>query len=308
MTKRRREAPGARRILSHWHRYAGLTALVFVIIVTGTGLMLNHTQELGLAQRHIGSDLVLDWYGIEAPSRVLGYRAGEHWISQHNDRIFFDDRPLAGRYGRLLGARVVEDALYVALPERLLVLTLRGELIERLGGTEGVPSNLTALGLAPGGRLAAATPAGAQVLEETPLAWHALPTHARVRWARAVAVPSPLRGKLQSAFRGQVLSTERLALDVHTGRLLGWWGVYLFDAMALLLALLAASGFWMWFRQRLARSRTRRLSRNRRRPLPEAGVPHPRGADPSARGSCSASPLPRCADRSDADPTAADRA
>ena len=54
------------RSLYLWHRYIGLAAALFVIVLTVTGLLLNHTEELGLDSSSVQSDTLLDWYGIHA--------------------------------------------------------------------------------------------------------------------------------------------------------------------------------------------------------------------------------------------------
>jgi uncharacterized iron-regulated membrane protein len=41
------------------------------------------------------------------------------------------------------------------------------------------------------------------------------------------------------------ITIERVLLDAHSGRLLGWWGKYLVDAFAIILSLLLISGWWL---------------------------------------------------------------
>lgn len=50
---------------------------------------------------------------------------------------------------------------------------------------------------------------------------------------------------------------ERVILDLHSGRLLGNYGVYFSDIVALLMVFLAGSGLWLWS-MRLLRERERR--------------------------------------------------
>ncbi len=44
------------------------------------------------------------------------------------------------------------------------------------------------------------------------------------------------------------LSLDRILLDLHTGRILGDWGIYLMDAAAIILLLLTFSGIYNWYR------------------------------------------------------------
>jgi uncharacterized iron-regulated membrane protein len=49
---------------------------------------------------------------------------------------------------------------------------------------------------------------------------------------------------------GEVLPTERLLLDLHSGRIFGAAGPWIFDIAALLLILLSLSGTWIWIKRR----------------------------------------------------------
>jgi len=54
----------------------------------------------------------------------------------------------------------------------------------------------------------------------------------------------------QTPYRGKGLPGERVILDIHSGRILGYVGVLLVDFMAILFLLLAMSGIWMWYKYR----------------------------------------------------------
>jgi uncharacterized iron-regulated membrane protein len=36
-------------------------------------------------------------------------------------------------------------------------------------------------------------------------------------------------------------------LDLHSGRIVGGWGIYLVDIIALLFIIIAITGIWMWW-------------------------------------------------------------
>ena len=48
------------RSLYIWHRYIGISTAIFVIVLTFTGLVLNHTDELELDAAYVQSDFLLD--------------------------------------------------------------------------------------------------------------------------------------------------------------------------------------------------------------------------------------------------------
>ena len=69
---------------------------------------------------------------------------------------------------------------------------------------------------------------------------------AGVQWSQVGRVPKALRDYLAPFAGGDEITFEKVIQDVHSGRILGIWGVYLIDLMAALFVVLAASGLMMW--------------------------------------------------------------
>ena len=238
-----------RRFVQVWHRYLGLSLALIAVVLAVTGWMLNHTEALDLDSRYVQSTWVLDWYGIEAPSDPVSFPVEEHWITRLGERLYLDDKELPGQYGNLIGAVALPQALLVAVEGRLLLLTPTGELIESLGSAENVPADLQSIGVNTAGEPVLKTAYGFYAADRDLLAWRK--TEAEdVAWAGASEPPPALHGKLVERYLGTGLSWERLILDLHSGRLFGELGLWIADLAALLLLLLAATGIWMWFRQR----------------------------------------------------------
>jgi uncharacterized iron-regulated membrane protein len=70
-----------------------------------------------------------------------------------------------------------------------------------------------------------------------------------VIWAEPVTLPPGLRGRLVGDLSRQGTAAGARLLDVHSGRILGAWGVYLVDAAAVLFLGLVLTGLWMWSRR-----------------------------------------------------------
>ncbi len=235
------------RTVHHWHRVAGLVSALFVLLLAGTGLLLNHSDELRLDRRHVGAELLLDLYDIRPPAEPIGFRVGQHWVTQLGERLYYDARELPERADRLIGAVQLRSTLAVAVAGRLLLLSSEGELIERLGDAEGVPAGMQRLGVAAHGRLVIRAAHGDYSADPDTLEWvHATPEG--IAWAEPAPPPEALRSRLLRAYRGTGLPLERVLLDLHSGRILGPWGVYLVDGAAALFLLLALTGLWMWSR------------------------------------------------------------
>lgn len=228
-----------------WHRWLGLFAALFVIVLAATGLALNHTETLRLDERHVQNGWLLEWYGIAPPDEVAAWRAGEHWISQWERRLFLDRRDL-GEFddGPLRGAVQSGELLLVALRDSLLLLTPDGELVDRL--TEAsLPGRLQAIGLDAQQRPVLITDRGRFVGDADLVSWQ--PTDAPLRHrAQPATLPAPLADALARQWRGRGLTLERVMLDLHSGRIFGQAGVWLMDAAAIVMLFLALSGSGIW--------------------------------------------------------------
>ncbi len=240
--------------IRHWHRRIGLVAALFAVLLAVTGIMLNHTENLKLDSRHVHSTMLLDWYGIKAPVQSLSYVAGEHWISQLGDRLYFDKRELPHKTGRLVGVVALQDRIIVAVGSNILLLTVAGDLLETVSGAEGVPAGIRDIGVKDTGLVVRASH-GDYLSDKDALDWQESEQDGDVHkpvegvvWAKPAPLPPVLYDQLAEAYRGQDLSVERVLLDLHSGRFWGWGGVWFMDAIAILITLLALSGVWMWLR------------------------------------------------------------
>ncbi|MCO6411961.1 MAG: PepSY-associated TM helix domain-containing protein [Thiogranum sp.] len=239
------------RSLYVWHRYMGVSAAVFVLIIAVTGVLLNHTGDLDLDNRHVRSDWILDWYGIESPERLLSYLAGEYRITLMEDRLYLERSAIDGTWRELYGAARLGDIIVIGIDNVILLVTPAAEIIERLDGADGVPAGIRRIGRSENGVLvlqagSSLYQADTDLVRWTP--WQGDP--ATVDWSQTDPVAPQLRTALQRQYRNEILPLERLVLDLHSGRFFGKAGPWVFDIAALLLILLALSGTLIWLKRK----------------------------------------------------------
>ena len=256
MTRRNKNRAKLLWSLYIWHRYMGLAASLFVILLTVTGLALNHTDELGLDSSSVQSDTLLDWYGIHAPDIDRSFRAGTHHVTEVGDSVYWDTVKIPGLRTPLIGVVEYTSLVIIGVEDRLLLFTLNGELVEQLDSAAGVPSGIQAIGLTADGNLAIRTLQGYYRVNADFLDWHKTGNLAAT-WAQSEEPSPQLEQALKASWRGTGLSLERVLLDLHSGRILGSRGVYLVDAAAVLFLVLAASGVWLWGKRRATARRHR---------------------------------------------------
>jgi len=248
------------RSLYVWHRYVGLSALLFAIMLAVTGVMLNHTEDLDLDRRFVNSDVLLNWYGIAPPDIQTAYLTGNHSITQIEDRLYMDRQPLAQPVAALQGATEASSLVAVALARTIFLLTPGGEMVEELGDAEGVPPGLRAIGRAQDGQVVIDTDNGQYTTDENFLSWRPYRNTKPIEWSQPQSPSADLKLDVEQQYRAQILSLERVLLDLHSGRIFGAWGIYVVDAAALLIIFLGLTGSWLWLQQ-LRKQRQHRRAR-----------------------------------------------
>ncbi len=229
----------------------GVSAALFTLIIAFTGILLNHTEDFDFHDRHVKTDWILDWYGIEAPQQLLSFPTGERHITLMGDDLYLDRREIGDDYRDLTGAVELNDMLVVSVNNTILLLTPRGDIVERLKHSEGVPAGIEQIGISAEGGIAVRTLHEIYLPDGDFIRWRRYDGDpGNIRWAVPAPLEPRLKQELQHHFRGEVLSVERVLLDLHSGRFFGKPGPWVFDIAAALLILLSLSGAWIWLKRR----------------------------------------------------------
>jgi hypothetical protein len=233
--------------LLRWHHRLGIAAAAFLLLLAATGFMLNHSPWFGWQNHTIQSPLLLKWYGIKPPE-ISSYPVNGNWLSHlGGSHLYLDDKQLTQCRQPYQGALAIGNMVVAACAGELVLLTGDGEEIERLGALQGVPAPIVRLG-SMDERLLIEGQHGAGIYDMDEGGWRGSATDlSRVHWAEPGQLPESLRRTLHKQFTGSELNSERLLLDLHSGRLFGSFGVYLYDLMALFFCMLGMSGVWVWY-------------------------------------------------------------
>ncbi len=236
-----------------WHRWIGVSSALLVLVLAVTGVLLNHTDTLDLDKRQVRTEALLAWYGIDTPNRLPSFDLHGARLTQVGERWFLGDQALAGEFPALRGALDIHGLVIAASADTLWLFDAHGELVERMDQRAGVPKGIHRIGIDAQDRVMIEARSGYYRGDSDLVRWERAAAPARAQWAGPTQLPAPLRERILHRYRGTGLSVERVLLDLHSGRILGGWGVYLMDAAAVSLVLLACSGVWLWLRGRLRR-------------------------------------------------------
>ncbi len=242
-----------RLLLWRWHRRVGLASALLVLLVSVTGIILNHVSALDWLREPVKNQWLLKTYGIKAPE-ITAYQVDSQYLSSLGGEYFYlNDQESGYCRGHLKGAVLDRGLIVVACSDELVLLNSDNEVIERIGSAYGLPAPLAALGHC-GQSLCLKGELGEFLLNIDQLSWQARGEGDAVfRGAKPVDLPSEYERSLIRQFLGEGLPWERVVLDLHSGRLFGL-GPWLMDIVALFLIALAGSGVSMWLGARRRRS------------------------------------------------------
>lgn len=246
MNLKKRRASKVRRL----HRSLGAGAAIFVIFMVLSGLTINHSNGLGLDQRHVSQSLLLDWYGLGKPENIHSFAVGDDWLSFAGSQLYLNGKPMATISGGV-GAVSSGDILIAAGRDELLLLDHDGNLIERIPWETIAAAPIESIGLYKN-TVPSVRSAGLIWLADTQLLnWRqAGDAGPDPLWAVSMPAPDGLQETVTASYRGEGPSLERLLLDLHSGRIFGTIGVLVYDLLALVLGFLSISGLVLWFRGR----------------------------------------------------------
>ena len=232
-----------------WHRILGMVATAFIVVLSITGILLLHTDGLNLQDRLVGNSFLLSWYKIEPELGPRTFIAGTMFVTQIDDQVYFEERKLSSGNEVLKGMVRVEEMYLLAYDNSIDLLTGNGELIERLTALQGIPQGIESIGTGPEGNAFIKTRDGHFTPNTDLNAWQSTP-QISINWSIPVDAPEQHTAKLLQLYRGQGLPMERVIQDLHSGRILGQFGIWMVDIVVVIFLALAVSGWWGWIKRR----------------------------------------------------------
>lgn len=231
-----------RKSIRPWHRRLGLLGALFLMLLTLSGVAINHADGWGLAHAKVRIGWLLDYYGIQAPAHSrqfddLGVTDNLLWQQQ---RLLLEARR------PLLAAGHVNSMIVAIDAEQLYLLSSNGELLETQDKSTGLPTPLSGLAIEGSSQVWLEGEKGQYLADEDFIEWRQATSFVPLNWLEGSAASESLLLQARSAN----LTWERLLLDLHSGRLFGSWAIWLWDLLAACFVFLSLSGLYIWWSQR----------------------------------------------------------
>jgi len=235
------------RLFRIWHRWLGLGITVFVLLLSITGVMLNHAEKLQLNDVITDADWLMSWYGIDGVSDdAVSFQIGNQWVTSGNGWLYLNDQAIATTEALATGAVQTDLLMMVAGPRKVYLFTHQGEQIE-VYTAEGLDAEITAVGLSEGRPVVQAGEIVFRADDDVAI-WR--PYEGDYVWSESTRVPEAYLSAINEHLRGGGLPFSRVLLDLHSGRFFAASGSLVMDAVAVVLVLLNGLGLWLWWARR----------------------------------------------------------
>ncbi len=246
MARKKRPISTMRR----FHRSFGAFAAIFVLFMVLSGLVINHSDDLGLDQRRVTQTFLTGWYGLGKPENIHSFAVGDNWLSFAGSELYLNDRSVATLSGGV-GA-VFNGALLIAAgSDEMLLLDLDGNLIERLPWGAIGTAPIESIGLHENALVTVKSSGQLWLADAELLNWQQVDQHISIpHWSLSESAPEAFQQAITRHYRGDGLSLERVLLDLHSGRIFGTFGMIVYDLLAMALGFLAISGLILWVRSK----------------------------------------------------------
>ena len=228
------------------HRSIGATIALFMLLLSITGLLLNHSIDLKLDKHYLTWPWLLNHYGVSSVQADAVYLLDHSVIAQFGTEVFVDAKPVTHTQRRLLGGITLDDVVILATDDALILLTADGEFIERMGAAAGVPPMIQNIGLYHGEPVIQ-TRQGLWRSDFMLEKWESISLQG-VGWSAASPMPESIKQELVHYIHGEGVAVDQFLLDLHNGRILGSIGVWLLDLVGVLMIVLSLTASLIWLR------------------------------------------------------------
>ncbi|MEA1888725.1 MAG: PepSY domain-containing protein [Pseudomonadota bacterium] len=229
-----------RKHLSKWHRRIGIFAALIAIYLSITGLMLNHSHDLGLDNSRLESSLMLRLYGLEPPTGTSA-STRLHRVDKLGESLFMDGHLLGQYSSALIGTATLDQFFIIALSDSILLLTPAAEIIETLTRSSGLPGKIERVGQTDAGLLITSS-RQVYMSDADILNWQPVSNLKSAAWSGLEPTALDTEVRLNKLLPAYGPSWERVLQDLHSGRLFKLPGTLLVDLTGIVLLLLSISG------------------------------------------------------------------
>ena len=194
------------------HRILGITLVLFVIVLSITGTLLQHADDFNIRQNYVSSSLAKNLYNIE-PCEVLSYKFENHWISTCNSNLYFNAKKIADNINSVTYVYTKNRNYHVQYDNHEIILDENSNILEII-------------------HIEPKTNFSKKIV------------------LKNNAMPEEQKKIIEEKSIEKTITYERIVVDIHTGRIFGTVGITLVDLVTIGIILLSMTGTITWLRHK----------------------------------------------------------
>jgi len=237
-------------VFRKWHRRLGFVVSVFLLNLSVTGILLNHYEELALHKTYVSSDWLLNLYGVEKPAKATCFKSNQDSFCQIDSQLFFNSSFWQQKSAPLVGVTALDSQILVVLTNELILVSNKGRVIDSLELADSQLSTIDGLVFDSGGYFIQGDgqywQLDADLMELTSIQFILNPKTTSIE---SFAPSDKLMATMADFYRQSQISHLKLVQDLHSLRFLMVSGKVANDLAAIILIILAITGFITWKRR-----------------------------------------------------------
>ncbi len=246
-------------VLRQWHQRAGLFSFLFMAWLGFSGVLLNQSASWGLDAIRVKSEALMAMYGLYAQVPESGYFSSGHWLVSTTENTVIDGQALEQHIPSPLGFVAIDSMgsrqLYVATKEKLTLADGDGNVIDEISDYMLPVAAIQQIGLLPasGDQPARLAVQGGGIYGTSDgMSWNKIESPEQVQWSSLKEIDDGMKAQVLP-FAKPTVALEQVIIDLHSGRLFGWFGPYVINAVGVACIWLSVSGVWMMWRNKRRR-------------------------------------------------------
>jgi len=253
-----------------WHRRIGFTISIFIFNLAVTGLLLNHYESFSLHTKHIKSSIILDWYNIKYPKNIYCLNFNDEKLCQLDDLLYLIDSSnqmteinnanLNSNIGKLIDVIHIENEIYIISSNMVLLFNTQYQLIDSINVLEDYSLSLVTShsskqqiklqGYANNASELLLFKLDREAFEITKMMSDNSSVNPQSSIPLTLLTDNNVIKKIGALYRQKQITYLKLIQDLHSGQIIFIQGKLFTDFVAILMIMLAISGFITWNRRK----------------------------------------------------------
>lgn len=226
------------------HRKIGILICAFLVLLSVTGIFLNHSDDLSLNKHYLNWPWLLKHYGLKAPEPKQNFNLGSNSVTNVDGQIFYNEVKLFQTSDEIKGAILKNNYLYIALSDEIMIFD---DAIEIVMSLVNMPATVELIGTNPDDEQIRFLDSNYQSWTYNAADSEWIPDSTKIHdWSQLEPMSSSQRQRMQDYFLSKGVTLEQFLLDLHNGAIFKKIGKYLLDAIGVLTFLLSITGILMW--------------------------------------------------------------